>query len=183
MGINQRSSAPVTEPTPLPTPCGRGKTHCQDVLLRLRGCRLCQRMFAICRTCDRGHWYCGVQCRKRARRQQLRAANRRHQQSVEGRLDHRDRQREYRRRRRSQRAGGASGEGRRIARPHNRRFSVRVTDHSSRSGPVCVTVGHGPRSARRWLDKPGARSTGDAFFLSCVRCGRRGHLFEPYDRG
>ncbi len=182
MGSNRRPSAPVTDPSPLPTRCGRGRTHSQKVLCRQRTCRFCQRPFAICRTCDRGHGYCGVKCRQIARRQQRRAANRRHQQSTEGRLDHRDRQREYRIRRRSQRAAGVSGEGQRNARPDIRRLHVRVTDHSSRPGPACVTVGRAPRSARGWLDKPGARRAGDVFFLRCVRCGRRSHLFEPYDR-
>jgi len=55
-------------------------------------------VFYVCRSCDRGQRYCSVRCRGKARREQRRAANRRHQCSVEGRLDHRDRQREYRRR-------------------------------------------------------------------------------------
>ena len=56
-------------------------------------------MFYICRSCYRGQVYCGDECRRRMRRQQRRAANRRHQQSWEGRLDHHDRQRAYRERR------------------------------------------------------------------------------------
>ena len=52
----------------------------------------------MCRSCDRGQRYCSDRCRQKARREQHRAANRRHQHSPEGRLDHRDRQREYRRR-------------------------------------------------------------------------------------
>ena len=42
--------------------------------------------------------YCGDGCRKRAQLQQHRNANRKHQDSPEGRLDHRDRQRAYRER-------------------------------------------------------------------------------------
>jgi len=42
--------------------------------------------------------YCSPACRIAARLQQRRRANRRHQQSPEGRQDHRDRQEEYRRR-------------------------------------------------------------------------------------
>jgi hypothetical protein len=53
-------------------------------------------VFYVCRRCDRGQQYCSERCRGKARRAQRRAANRRHQQSPEGRLDHRDRQREYR---------------------------------------------------------------------------------------
>jgi hypothetical protein len=58
----------------------------------------CQRVFWICSHCDRGQCYCSPGCRTEARRRQCRAANRRHQQSPEGRLDHRDRQRAYRQR-------------------------------------------------------------------------------------
>ncbi len=70
--------------------------------LRLRYCRWgdCGAAFWICRCCDRGQRYCGDRCRQRARRQQRREANRRRHQSREGRLDHRDRQRAYRQRRR-----------------------------------------------------------------------------------
>ena len=72
----------------------------REELLRQRICRGagCGVAFWICRHCDRGHRYCGERCRRKARRQQRRAANRRHQQSPEGRLDHRDRQRAYRER-------------------------------------------------------------------------------------
>jgi hypothetical protein len=60
-------------------------------------------VFYICRRCDRGHRYCSDRCRQRTRRQQLRQANRKHQQSVEGRLDHRDHQQAYRQRQRQDR--------------------------------------------------------------------------------
>ena len=70
----------------------------QEVLLRQRQCRseACGAVFYLCRSCDRGQRYCSERCREQSRRQQRRAANRRHQRSDEGRLDHRDRQREYR---------------------------------------------------------------------------------------
>ena len=70
----------------------------EQVLLRQRQCRgeWCGAVFYVCRSCDRGQRYCSEQCREKSRREQRRAANRRHQRSDEGRLDHRDRQREYR---------------------------------------------------------------------------------------
>jgi hypothetical protein len=46
----------------------------------------CRAMFFICFHCDRGHHYCGHPCRLRIRTAQRRAA-RRHQRSLEGRLD------------------------------------------------------------------------------------------------
>ena len=77
------------------------RTYSSDeVVLRQRSCRRCHAVFWICPHCDRGQRYCSAFCRVPARRQQRRCANRRHQQSPEGRLDHRDRQREYRHRRR-----------------------------------------------------------------------------------
>ena len=70
----------------------------EQVLLRQRQCRggSCGAVFYLCRSCDRGQRYCSERCREKSRREQRRAANRRHQRSAEGRLDHRDRQREYR---------------------------------------------------------------------------------------
>ena len=67
-----------------------------ELVLRQRVCVGCQTIFWICPHCDRGHRYCGLACRTQARLQQRRRANTRHQRSPEGRLDHRDRQREYR---------------------------------------------------------------------------------------
>ncbi len=71
----------------------------EDVL-RQRVCRWreCNSIFWICRSCDRGHQYCSHDCRTQARREQRRAANRRHRKTPEGRLDQRDRQRAYRQR-------------------------------------------------------------------------------------
>src|SRR5206468_3466725 len=71
-----------------------------EVVLRQRVCRAsgCGQVFWTCRHCDRGQHYCSHLCRQQTRRQQHRLANRRHQQSPEGRQDHRDRQRAYRRR-------------------------------------------------------------------------------------
>ena len=74
-------------------------------------------MFYICGSCFRGQVYCGERCRRRMRRQQTRIANRRHQQSQEGRLDHRDRQRDYR-----------------------ERCRRRVTDHTSARRPRSVNI-------------------------------------------
>lgn len=70
-----------------------------EVLLRSRRCNACQSMFCVCSHCDRGQRYCSDPCREYARRQQRRAANRRHQGTEHGREAHRLRQRAYRRRR------------------------------------------------------------------------------------
>ena len=70
-----------------------------EAVLRQRACVGCHAVFWICGHCDRGQRYCSSTCQAEARRGQRRRANRRHQRSPEGRLDHRDRQREYRRRR------------------------------------------------------------------------------------
>lgn len=58
----------------------------------------CDVSFFVCPSCDRGQRYCSLPCRRRTRLAQLRAASRRYQASLEGRLGHRDRQRAYRQR-------------------------------------------------------------------------------------
>jgi len=85
-----------------------------DIVLRQRLCGWgeCGRLFFVCRSCWRGQRYCSRGCRIQARRAQCREANRRHQISPEGRLDHRDRQRAYRERRRQ----GVTDQGRRAER-------------------------------------------------------------------
>ncbi len=96
---------------------------------RLARCPGCLEPFSICKSCDRGHVYCGPRCSAEARSLSLRRARRRHRQSPEGRLDHRDRERDRRRRRRQQVA--------------------RVGDHPSAPGETSVTVVPLPTAAGR----------------------------------
>jgi hypothetical protein len=143
-----------------------------EVVLRLRVClgNECRAVFLLCSHCDRGQRYCSLACRDQARLRQRRCANRRHQQSLEGRLDHRDRQREYRRRR-AHRAPPAG-----------------VTDHgslliaspaSSQCGEVNASaIEVAPRSDAagrpRWPEKrPG-------IWLCCRICGRAGRFIDPF---
>ena len=115
--------------------------------------RGCQTVFWICQHCDRGHRYCSPECRDPARRQQLRLANRRHQRSPEGRLDHRDRQCEYR----------------------ERCAQARVTDQ----GSPTITSGAPLRCGKAKASAsvafvPGQRSFG------CVICGRTSRFVDPF---
>lgn len=118
-------------------------------------------VFYLCARCDHGQRYCSDRCRQKARRQQQRAANRRHQQSPEGRLDHRDRQREYRR----------------------RRQAARVTDQRSQPGAACASI-QAPANRLRaalvvslppWFSRPGPPP-----LLRCWRCGRLGSWVNPF---
>jgi hypothetical protein len=145
-----------------------------EVVLRQRTCRGCHAVFWICRYCDRGQRYCRAQCRARARREQRRQANRRHQQSPYGREDHRDRQREYRK----------------------RCAQTRVTDQSSAavSSPGNMP-GWDTRSARSAAQAPSTAASVLSLtlpawrkhsqqhrvpFLCCVLCGRRGRFVDPF---
>ena len=127
----------------------------REELLRQRFCRGadCGVVFWICRHCDRGHRYCGERCRQKARRQSRRDANRRHQQSPEGRLDHRDRQRAYR-----------------------ERCRRRVTDHTSADTFDSGSIVAAERS--RSKNEPGSVSGEDRYATSaefepaCIICGR-----------
>ena len=127
-------------------------TVASEVTFRQGFCRAdgCGALFWICRCCDRGQRYCSCRCRSKARRKQRRDANRRHQQSPEGRLDHRDRQRAYRRRRALARVTdqGSRSElrsGRIAAREAQVQRDEKVQTHttSTISGPItCMVFGH-----------------------------------------
>src|SRR6267378_601223 len=134
-----------------------------EVVLRQRVCRAsgCGQVFWICRHCDRGQHYCSHLCRQQTRRQQHRLANRRHQQSPEGRQDHRDRQRAYRR----------------------RHSAPRVTDVSS---PTLSSAGRMPLRCALPIRNLHAQGNGALQrhhgLLRCVLCGRLGRFVEPFPR-
>ena len=119
----------------------------------------CGVMFYICGSCYRGQAYCGDGCRNRAQLQQHRNANRKHQESPEGRLDHRDRQRAYRARCRLR----------------------RVTDHTSagsgRSGNIGATwteTGMSTPLLEILQDRLRLERLQAAIQPVCILCGRVG---------
>lgn len=139
-----------------------------EVVLRQEFCRgiECHAIFFICSHCYHGQRYCSDACRDQTRRRQLRQANRRHQRTTEGRLDHQDHQREYRR----------------------RQAQARVTDQgspsilfsaSSSSGPVEATpVAISYRSNTVVSPQPAKR--GPVVLLVCRICGRVGRFINPF---
>ena len=52
----------------------------------------CEMRTVVCKRCDRGNIYCGKECSSQARRENLRAANRRYQRSFRGRMANAERQ-------------------------------------------------------------------------------------------
>ena len=107
----------------------------QEVVLRQEFCRGldCGAMFYIYHSCYLGQAYCGDRCRQKKRRQQRRDANRRHQQSQEGRLDHRDRQRDYRQRCR-RRVTDHTSTGRARIRQHQETINGNGNEHAINGG-------------------------------------------------
>jgi len=65
-------------------------------LIRFK-CKRSKRKFSRCRSCYRGHVYCGEECSGLARCRSLRAARRTYRKKEEVRRAHRDRERERRR--------------------------------------------------------------------------------------
>jgi len=145
---------------------------------RQRFCRApgCGALFWICRCCDRGHRYCSPPCREKARLQQRREANRRHQQSPEGRLDHRDRQRVYR----------------------HRRTLACVTDQGRQSRLVWASIratalvgawtfqkaDHQPEEEADAQERSfELRAFSHFRVVSCVVCGRSGCFIDPFQEG
>jgi hypothetical protein len=137
-----------------------------EVLLRLRVCfgNECRAVFFLCSRCDRGQRYCSLACRERARVEQRRRANRRHQQSPEGRLDHRDRQRAYRERCR------------------HRALQASLTDQGSLSTVCPASSGCGKPTSRTLLPHWPAKHcwTDTREWLRCRICGRAGRFIDPF---
>lgn len=140
-----------------------GCGHRQYVVLHSLQCRGCQSRFYVCVHCYRGHRYCGPPCRDRARRQQLRAANARHQRSELGRLDHNHHQRAYRERLRASR-DHATGPVTYPSSPASDSASSCGHDLSPR--PLPIPASAPPRPAGSLL--PGWPA------WRCSRCGRPG---------
>ncbi len=110
-------------------------------------CARCGMRTVVCELCDRGNIYCGTECSWQARRENLRAANRRYQRSFNGRLANAERQSRYR----ARRAGADSP-----------RDSKKVTDHPSRVGTgLRIRAGDG-----RFASAEAAET------LNCRFCGR-----------
>ena len=137
-----------------------------SAVFRQRVCHFpsCGAVFYLCPHCDRGQRYCSSRCRDKSRRRQRREANRRHQQSMEGRLDHRDRQRAYR-----------------------RRLQARVTDQSSLRTSPCVNLTAPPVPAPTQAPPaadfyPGSDAEHVANGVVCQICGRRGRWLNPFPR-
>jgi len=134
------------------------------LVFRQRVCHwsACGTIFYLCRRCDRGQRYCSSHCRQKALRLQRRQANRRHQQTREGREDHRDRQRDYR-----------------------QRLRARVTDKSSQAPAPSASlteraaIAAWPASPapnfRRVSGRPPQRG-----WVVCQICGRRGRWVDPF---
>ena len=133
----------------------------REVVWRQLFCRGsgCGAMFYICGSCYRGQVYCGDECRRRMRRQQMRRANRKHQDSPEGQLDHRDRQRAYRERCRLRRVTDHTSAGR--GRSGNIKKPLTETGIST---PLAEVAGDRSRFGRLQA----------AIRPVCIVCGRRG---------
>lgn len=67
-----------------------------DESFREERCGHCLRVFYACSNCDHGQLYCPGSCKEDARTLSKRAARTRHQESPEGREDHREAQQRYR---------------------------------------------------------------------------------------
>ena len=145
-----------------------------EVVLLLKICALheCRSVFYICKRCFRGHSYCSDFCRDKAQLRQHREANRRYQQSPEGRADHRDREHSYRERRKQR----------------------RVTDHSSlpitcpplsSCGPAeanSVELPQHPDNAGAASPPPGVPRIQPEFCLRCRICGRQSRFIDQFPR-
>lgn len=145
---------------------------------RQRFCRAagCGARFFLCRACDRGQGYCSAFCRAQARTQQRRAARQRHQRSPAGRLDHRDRQRAYRRRLAVRRHAVITASSPTSVPAPPTPLKENVTDHASQAQPISGKV-----RASVWCWPTQAQTARTALgVLVCRWCGRVGRWLNPF---
>ena len=148
-----------------------------EVVFRQKRCRACSAVFVICRSCDRGQRYCSPGCRVPAQREQRRRANRRHQHSPEGRLDHRDRQREYRKR--CAQRGVTDTSSAVLTSPGS------ISTWLRKCEPTGVPLGFhgcllGDRVAFSWRERERKPAPPQSALLRCAICGRTGRFIDPF---
>lgn len=120
-------------------------------ILRLKSCAGCGAPFVICASCDRGHRYCGNECRRAARALSLRRARQVYERTDQARLDRRDRQRQYRRRKTVTDQSSQAGESTcTLPSPEVRHADRRVTT------PVplrCIICGRADTHMEPWTER------------------------------
>ena len=151
-------------------------------------CEGCGRDFLACVDCGRVRRYCSDDCARWGLAEARRRARRKHQASEEGRLDHRDRQREYRARQRGRVTDNSAVE---LSLERNVCRDDAPNDHGHDSGHAHGDDAPGPAGRRRDDDRPAgaadvgtparavqvARVTGTLVpdtAPRCAVCGKRG---------
>ena len=180
-GAGSQTSSPSVLPCSLPshhvdTPHVTSGTRAGEMARALAWRRVvcrgagCGTVFYLCGSCYRGQAYCGAGCRAPAHRQHRRTANRRHQRSLEGRLDHRDRQRAYRARCRLRRVTDTPSPGR----PRSGTIAAPVRHPASR--PVCIVCG------RVWRDEGDQMQTMSMATENCTLRGDTSRAERTFSR-
>jgi hypothetical protein len=157
-----------------------------SVLWRRR-CRQCGQRFLLC-TGHRARQYCSKSCAAEAREGSKRRARRKHQASAEGLADHRQHQRDYRRRKRERKATGSVMDHcfgnlavvSRVCVDHAR------DDHSHDQGDQYSDGAIGQRGSRRDLDCTFRRwrcGTKTGCELCCLRPTRKLHHRVAWSTG
>jgi hypothetical protein len=104
---------------------------------RVFSCASCGCRVAICKRCDRGHLYCGRECRQQARRAQMRVAGKNHRMKTSALAHGALRQKRYRERRRGKIVTHHSVVGKAFSVAELR---VHSADKGSAMEPTCCCV-------------------------------------------
>jgi len=136
-------------------------------------CARCGRVVVLCKPCDRGNRYCGIECRSLMRRKRVREAGRRYQRTVRGRRANADRQRRFRERKSPEVTHqGPDPAAERGATPPRRCSALRF-DPERPPQPVL------PRQGA--TDRQLARASGARVAPKCHCCGLPCGLFTRYE--
>ena len=119
---------------------------------RQLNCALCHRLVQICNRCDHGNVYCSKECALVARKNYVRQANKRYQNTYRAKVMHAKRQHKYRQRKRVLLHSGVP--------PENK-----VTDHSSEALPNSVSLPIVPTTPEA------PKTMGHSTDIYCCVCG------------
>lgn len=124
---------------------------------RFYNCACCSQQVILCSLCDRGNRYCFDGCSEERRKESLRAAGKRYQNTIQGQRNNAKRQAEYRIRQT-------------LIEAESPLSKEKVTHHSSEENTLSASIE---------IDEQRGESSGFETFYHCHCCGR---VVDPYLR-
>ena len=156
--------------------------------LRPVRCKRCNRLFHLCRSCDRGQSYCSDACREGSRQERVERARRKYARSEKGKQNNRDRQRRFRKRKSlkfqclNKRVTDPSSQGALAVVCLRRERAGRVGPRDVFGEKRAHSAGVGSRISRENRPETDPETDDSETIACCHVCGRPGVVFRQKRR-